>query len=1070
MKRNLDVNLFGGLVGFGTLFVMLSATGIVGPRNANVRSEVSHSNEASAAAALTATAVCGNINTDTTWLLTSSPYDVCAAGVTVGPTATLTIQPGVTVQFVQAAGNKLNVNYGGALSAVGTLTQPITFTGIVATPGSWGGISALATVTPSLVNLSHVTLAYGGVNGSSGAQLYADRAVVTVTHSLIRDGGGHGVYVAYNNTQTDIHDTSFLSNASNAIQLNQPRTDILMSGLSAQGNGVNAVFIAGSTTMNGRRRWAFTGIPYVINAPVTLVAGDVLSIEPGTELQFTAAGWLAIHGEFKAIGLPNAPITLTGQIKTPGAWHGLSVNGAVVDQAIAQLDYVTVEYGGSNLTGANIDVGFGGQLVARHSRIRYSSNDGVRNNSANTSISVLNSQIYSNTLHGVRNQLFASAILATNNWWGDANGPTSDTPACSTGVGDKVTNGVIFRPVLTDALTTRAFPLSNAPILTLTPRRWFAPANGTTRVYFDVTLRNADGAPLPGRVVRLSASLGTASDGGITDLNGRTLAYLVSSNVGEANVKASLDGLAACENALSPKTRVMFNPPINITDLFPDSPASYFNGDISVTPMPVVVGISTTIHARLTNPLTVPITVDVSFAFAEANIGLAFGPINEIVGQVIPANSSVSLASSFMPVLSGHYCVQVSYNITAIGSAQLARGQNGGSGSQRLNLNSFAGPMGTPSDKEVLNRADQSFKAVSKLTPKPLKIQKAIIGGWWDWAKDAASTIAQNLGGDPPRQDYAQATLPVWHTWPPVQPAANVSIARANAMNAASASLANVNAYGTAATVALDRYGGASEANNLEWAAQQANARIYYQEKMGDALQIYAGDLEAFVQVLKDEGETDVINTPGDMISYQQRLSTTGFTVQEIADAKLVGLTDADIEAYRQGVIAADPAKIAGNLLDIYTSEAAISRELGRALLAPSSYEPGLSISGSPGLNRTTAAGNTLAQIASLVETVQLGNPLTTTALIDLRTRRIALPADWIVSVSPAQASLAPGEKTTVTITIAPGSLVPQGSQPRVAVEGYAGNQLLGGVVIGIVVPKYVAFAPYHVVLPLIAK
>ena len=65
-------------------------------------------------------------------------------------------------------------------------------------------------------------------------------------------------------------------------------------------------------------------------------------------------------------------------------------------------------------------------------------------------------------------------------------------------------------------------------------------------------------------------------------------------------------------------------------------------------------------------------------------------------------------------------------------------------------------------------------------------------------------------------------------------------IARAAAMNAASAALADVNAYGTAATVALDRYAGASEANNLEWAAQQANARLFYQEKMGDALLIYA--------------------------------------------------------------------------------------------------------------------------------------------------------------------------------------------------------------------------------------
>jgi hypothetical protein len=422
-----------------------------------------------------------------------------------------------------------------------------------------------------------------------------------------------------------------------------------------------------------------------------------------------------------------------------------------------------------------------------------------------------------------------------------------------------------------------------------------------------------------------------------------------------------------------------------------------------------------------------------------------------------------------MPLLSGHYCVQVSYNITAIGSTRLLRPQAGRQLKQ-FNLNSKSGPMGSPNDKAVLDRADKSWDRVSKLTPKPLKVQKALLGRWWDWAKDSAKKISKALGGDPPRQDYNQTTLPVWHKWPPVQSDVNVTPARAAALNAVSVALADVNAYGTAATVALDRYGGASEANNLEWAAQQANARLYYQERMGEALLIYATELDAFVQVLRDEGETEIMNTVDDVISYQQVLSATGFTAQEIADAHLVGLTDADIEEFRQGVIAANPSDLAGNLLDIYTSEAAVSWQLGRSLLAPSSYAPGLSISGGAGLRPTIATSNTLAQINNLVETLQLGNPLTTTAQIDLRARRIDLPADWMVSVSPAQISLAPGEQTTVTVTIAPGSLVPQGSIPRVAVEGYAGSQLLGGVLIDIVVPKYVPFAPYRVYLPMVRR
>jgi hypothetical protein len=206
----------------------------------------------------------------------------------------------------------------GALSAIGTLTQPITFTSVVPIPGSWGGLSAINTIiSPARVNLSYVTLDYGGViTGSSGAQLYAYQAVVTITHSLIRNGDSHGVYVA-SNAQANIHDTSFISNTRSAIQLNQPQSDLLMSGLSASGNGVNAVFIAGGTTMNGRRQWSNSGIPYVIDANVNILDGDVLSIEPGTELQFTANGWLNILGEFKAIGLPQAPITLAWMCIAP---------------------------------------------------------------------------------------------------------------------------------------------------------------------------------------------------------------------------------------------------------------------------------------------------------------------------------------------------------------------------------------------------------------------------------------------------------------------------------------------------------------------------------------------------------------------------------------------------------------------------------------------------------------------------------------------------------------------------------------------------------------------------------
>jgi hypothetical protein len=379
----------------------------------------------------------------------------------------------------------------------------------------------------------------------------------------------------------------------------------------------------------------------------------------------------------------------------------------------------------------------------------------------------------------------------------------------------------------------------------------------------------------------------------------------------------------------------------------------------------------------------------------------------------------------------------------------------------------------TPNDKDSLDKADKAFKKVEKLSPRGTNIQQGIIDKWWGWTKDTAKKISQSLGGDPPRQDYNVPTVPVWYRWPHTQSDMNISSARADALNAASDALADVVAYGTAADTALDRYGGASQAKDLTWAAQQANAQIYYEQQMGTALLTYADKLDAFVQVLNDEHETNITVTVGDVISYQQSISNTGFTSEEIANAKLVGLSDADIEAYRQEIIASDPNDLAGNILDMYSNEAFVSRNLGNALLHPNAFAPGFSVSGGASRRQTIAivsgTGNTLAQIGDTSSTIQLSNPLTQTTAIDVSARRLDLPADWVVEVSPAQVTLAPGDVTTVTVHILTGSPAPQGSVPRVAVEGYANGQLLGGVVVDVIVPNYM---PYflHVYLPLIKK
>jgi hypothetical protein len=58
-------------------------------------------------------------------------------------------------------------------------------------------------------------------------------------------------------------------------------------------------------------------------------------------------------------------------------------------------------------------------------------------------------------------------------------------------------------------------------------------------------------------------------------------------------------------------------------------------------------------------------------------------------------------------------------------------------------------------------------------------------------------------------------------------------------------------------------------------------------------------------------------------------------------------------------------------------------------------------------------------------------------------------------------------------VTFRPGTAIVQGTQPRVAVEGYIGGELIGGVAIDVHVPTYVLFNDENrarVFLPSIGK
>ncbi len=1022
------------------------------------------------------TSICNSIITNTTWTIISSPYVVCNSNsIAVSKGVTLTIEPGVEVQFQSNA--RLNVN--GTLAAIGTADQPITFTGVVTTPGSWQGIGIYGTLTETNRSvLEYVRIEYGGLNTGTSAQLYLDHAAITLTHSVIRHGLMHGIYGAVAGL-ANLDEVAFENNAGYAVLFVDGTVNPVLRHLTASGNGTNGVGLGGFAFLTGAHVWENSGVPYVMVGSAEVATGATLIVEPGVEVQFRQNQSLRIAGKLTAIGTSDQPITFTGSTKTIGWWSGLDVNGDLFHPASAQFDHVVIEYGGLGPNSGDLSV-TDGQASVAHSIIRYGNNNGVYINVRGTRSVIESSQIISHTDYGVKNIITgpAYAVNAANNWWGDPSGPQSDNSCNPGGTGSRITDNVIFSPVLTSSTALPAYVApSEARLLTLSPRRWFAPADDATRVYFDIVLRDGNGLPLAGRTIRVVSTLGTVVDGGITDVNGHTLAYLKSNTAGDADVVAVIDDAATCETARAPSTRITFTPPAAGLDLMPGAAAPYVNTNLQVFPMPVVRGITSTIRGKLTNTGATSITVDTTFAFVQSSIGLEFGPLAEITGTVIPANSSVYIDVPWTPIVSGHYCVQLIYTITSIGSHRLSKPLTGGTSSP-LNLNTFGAPLGSPREKGSLEKARAGINTINRFTgkaSKPFAIPKKGVMYLIDWQFDSAEKISAGLGFDPPRQDYNQIDVPAKPTFTPLQADADITAAEAQALNALAASMMDVYTAGKAATISLDRYGGASEAKDLQWATVQANALLHYKQLLGTALITAALRLDEFHQVLIDEGKPDVVLTAADIISYQQRLQTSSFTAEEIDAAHQLGLTDEEIEAARQARLATDPASAAGSSQANLVEMATAFRELSDALLNPPNFLP---LGSTGGAGRPPSAGrassvtpNQLVRVFENVSTIRVGNPLSQTAVIDLRVRRIDLPADWMISVSPAQVTLAPGEQTTVTVSIVPGSAAVQGTLVRAAVEGYVGSQLIGGVAVDTLLPRYQPFDGHlYVYLPLIRR
>jgi hypothetical protein len=369
--------------------------------------------------------------------------------ITAPDNTMLSVEPGVTVQLQEYVSLYAN----GGFWAVGTPSQPITFTRLPGATHPWGMIQIGGGNVQGDSDASRVSYATMEGGGSEGKLVHIYYSSASMDHVTVRDSSSIGIQVSpWAGTQVTLDTLEIRNNAGVAIYHNQPGPSLSYRHLTLQGNGTDAVSI-GSGSIATLVQWdlADTGAP-VRTGSLYVQGGGFLALMPGTRLEFTAAAQLEVWSGsgLYALGTPQAPITLTGTLAQPGAWKGVWLKG----NSHSILRNCNLEYGGAAAEPAlKIQAS---DAVVLNSGVRHSAGDGVRVDT--TAPPVLRSDDISANAFGLRNNRPANAVDARQVWWGDASGPYHPS-LNSGGLGNAVSDGVLFQPWLT-GVPTGTVPLN----------------------------------------------------------------------------------------------------------------------------------------------------------------------------------------------------------------------------------------------------------------------------------------------------------------------------------------------------------------------------------------------------------------------------------------------------------------------------------------------------------------------------------------------------------------------------------------------------------------------------------
>lgn len=351
-----------------------------------------------------------NAFTETVWnaFTDGSPYYI-AGNITVN--SGMKVMPGATLTF--NLNTSLSISGAAAyLTANGTSTQPITFTGADRTfKGSWDKLYFANTLSPKN-ELDQVEISYGGSNASYPYNIQTDNSNVKITNSIISHSKSTGAH--FNGGTLTLGFNTFANNNLYPVSIAVYQIRDMDSNSTYLNNGTNKINVYSSTLNDpgNEHVWKALGndVPYLVSGDLTVRSG--VSILPGAVFEFDEDAGIDVYeaaAYLIAKGTADQKIIFTGADQSvKGSWLDLSFG--YTPSSKNELDYVEISYGSNS----SVSVYNGSSLKISNSIISNSAGIGLTVSNNSTLTSCTNNQFIDNATYPISIPVWAIRSLDSN--------------------------------------------------------------------------------------------------------------------------------------------------------------------------------------------------------------------------------------------------------------------------------------------------------------------------------------------------------------------------------------------------------------------------------------------------------------------------------------------------------------------------------------------------------------------------------------------------------------------------------------------------------------------------------